>query len=313
MRCANCEAEIPDGEKFCPQCGVPIGIVERCPHCGAALLPGEQFCGECGREVRPAAPAPGAPPAKAKRPAWFWVAIVVGGLLVLGCSLVCALTVVPAMLATPTPSPTVTYTPTPTATPGPTPTPTPSLRTGMLLFEQDFTSPGEDWQVGVTGDVAYALDDGMYSIQVNKEHWMAWQGTNEEWGDFVVQFETALVEGDRLNSSGLFFRFQDKDNFYSLAINGNGSYAVGKERDGEWIDIVPWTASEALNLQGEVNLIRLVAYGNTFWLYINDQFTTEFTDTDLLSGDIAVHVTAYNSQPARATFDNIRIWNVELR
>ena len=28
MRCPNCEAQVPDGERFCPHCGVPIEGVE---------------------------------------------------------------------------------------------------------------------------------------------------------------------------------------------------------------------------------------------------------------------------------------------
>jgi predicted nucleic acid-binding Zn ribbon protein len=319
MRCANCDAGIPDGEQFCPQCGVPVGSVARCPHCSAALLPGERFCGECGREVSPIAPLSRHAALKRKRPAWFWVLIVLAGLVVLGCLVVCASVTIPAMLATPTPVPTSTHTPMPTATPtltptpGPTATPTPSLQTGMLLLEEDFSEPGEDWEVSDTGDVAYALDGAQYSIQVNKENWMAWESTGEEYGDFIVQFETTLVEGDKFNSSGVFFRYQDSDNFYSLDINGNAKYAVGKEVDGEWIQIVDWTSSAALRSEGEMNVIRLVAYGNTFRLTVNDQFAQEFTDTSFNSGEIALHVTAYDSQPVRATFDNLSIWDVALR
>ena len=51
MICPNCEAQVPDGERFCPHCGVPLGDVHKCPHCGAALLTGERFCGECGKPV----------------------------------------------------------------------------------------------------------------------------------------------------------------------------------------------------------------------------------------------------------------------
>ena len=39
----------------------------------------------------------------------------------------------------------------------------------------------------------------------------------------------------------------------------------------------------------------------------------EFTDTDFNSGDVAVKVTAYDTPPARAIFDNLRIWDAELR
>jgi class 3 adenylate cyclase/tetratricopeptide (TPR) repeat protein len=46
MRCTNCEAENPDGLKFCNQCGTPFAL--RCPRCGFANAAGAKFCGECG-------------------------------------------------------------------------------------------------------------------------------------------------------------------------------------------------------------------------------------------------------------------------
>jgi hypothetical protein len=327
MRCTNCESEIPEGEKFCPHCGVPVGVLVKCPHCDAALLPGERFCGECGRDVTTATAdaaedaaagtgetvGRGAPSAtaaaKAKRPTWFWIAIGAGALLIVACIAVCSLTALPSILATPTPTPS----PTPTSTPTPTPTPEPAVQAGMLLVKETFDQVPEGWDLGNVSDVEYALQDGQYSIKVVQEQWMAWQYLGEEWGDFVVEVETTLIEGEIYNSSGIFFRYQDRDNFYSLDINGNGKYTVGKEVEGEYSDIIDWTSSGALAPLGSPNVIRLVAYGNTFTLYINDQYVDTFTDTDFNSGDIAVKVTAYDTPPARATFDNLSVWDAELR
>jgi hypothetical protein len=245
--------------------------------------------------------------------------IVLAGVALLGCLVVCVFTVVPALLATPTPVPTPTHTPIPTATPtltptpGPTPTPTPSLQAGVLLFEEDFVSIPEDWDLGEVGDVVYAHENAKYVVEVNKEHWMAWQNVDDVLEDFVVEVETTLVEGDIFNSSGFFFRYQDKDNFYSLDLNGNGKYMIGKEVDGEWVDIIDWRVSAALRPYGEANVVRLVAYGDAFWVYVNGQFVDTFTDNSFGRGDIAIHVTAYDDPPARATFDNLRVWDVELR
>jgi class 3 adenylate cyclase len=56
MRCPRCDADIPDGTKFCIECGTPLK--PRCPQCGADTLPRAKFCGECGTPLsgQPAAP-----------------------------------------------------------------------------------------------------------------------------------------------------------------------------------------------------------------------------------------------------------------
>ena len=62
MRCPRCDADTPDGTKFCIECGA--SLTPRCPRCGAAILPRAKFCGECGipltaqSSVPPSAPPP---------------------------------------------------------------------------------------------------------------------------------------------------------------------------------------------------------------------------------------------------------------
>jgi class 3 adenylate cyclase/tetratricopeptide (TPR) repeat protein len=56
MRCPRCDADAPEGAKFCIECGAPLQL--RCPQCGADTLPRAKFCAECGTPL-------GGPPAAA--------------------------------------------------------------------------------------------------------------------------------------------------------------------------------------------------------------------------------------------------------
>jgi class 3 adenylate cyclase/tetratricopeptide (TPR) repeat protein len=56
MRCPRCDADTPDGMKFCIECGTSLAL--RCPRCGADVLPRAKFCGECGTPLTSQAPAP---------------------------------------------------------------------------------------------------------------------------------------------------------------------------------------------------------------------------------------------------------------
>jgi Double zinc ribbon len=56
MRCPRCDADTPDGTKFCIECGTSLAL--RCPRCGADVLPRAKFCGECGTPLTAQAPAP---------------------------------------------------------------------------------------------------------------------------------------------------------------------------------------------------------------------------------------------------------------
>jgi hypothetical protein len=61
MRCPHCEADTPNGGKFCIECGSPLKPC--CPQCGADTLPRANFCAECGTPLAGQTPAsPAAPP-----------------------------------------------------------------------------------------------------------------------------------------------------------------------------------------------------------------------------------------------------------
>jgi hypothetical protein len=225
--------------------------------------------------------------------------------------------VIPALRATPTPEPTAipapTKAPVATAVPTPVPTvsPTPGPETGALIYDEDFVTPGEEWQVNDAGDAVYAVEGEMYSVEVKKASWMAWNGTKGEYGDFVLEFDSTLVEGDKYNAIGALFRFVDKNNYYELDINGNQSYSIGMDIDDTWTQLVPWTQHDAILPLGQTNRVRLMAHGSTFSLYVNDELVGQFTDSTFSSGDVAVVVTAYDTPPALGTFDNIKVWQLQ--
>lgn len=49
MRCSNCGADNPTGNKFCSQCGRKLTLV--CPRCDTKCLPDDKYCGKCGFEL----------------------------------------------------------------------------------------------------------------------------------------------------------------------------------------------------------------------------------------------------------------------
>lgn len=49
MLCPNCNAQIPNGSKFCNHCGSKIN--DKCPNCGADIPQGSSFCSECGQKL----------------------------------------------------------------------------------------------------------------------------------------------------------------------------------------------------------------------------------------------------------------------
>lgn len=49
MKCSKCNNEILNGFKFCPICGTPVPPARKCSKCGATDIPQDsKFCPDCG-------------------------------------------------------------------------------------------------------------------------------------------------------------------------------------------------------------------------------------------------------------------------
>jgi membrane protease subunit (stomatin/prohibitin family) len=60
VRCPSCQASVPEGKRFCPDCGAAMGPAGgpppapiTCDKCGTVLTPGAQFCPNCGDPYNP--------------------------------------------------------------------------------------------------------------------------------------------------------------------------------------------------------------------------------------------------------------------
>ncbi len=53
VSCRNCGCEIPEGSKFCKECGFEVIAEENqfCSNCGYKMPKGAKFCKECGTPV----------------------------------------------------------------------------------------------------------------------------------------------------------------------------------------------------------------------------------------------------------------------
>ncbi|UCE80579.1 MAG: zinc ribbon domain-containing protein [Methanobacteriota archaeon] len=58
MKCPNCGAENPEGQKLCGDCGGSVNTppqprrgLSKCPNCGFDNPEGRRFCADCGNMI----------------------------------------------------------------------------------------------------------------------------------------------------------------------------------------------------------------------------------------------------------------------
>ncbi len=168
------------------------------------------------------------------------------------------------------------------------------------LFADSFVNDASGWnQQSSSGSYQVTVGNGTLTIQLNKNKllWEPLPGTIS-YSDFTLTVNAVLNKGDQNNGYGLYIRGvpgpqSDLDTYYRFELYGDGSYAIFKgilDQNGQSTatKVVNYTLSPAIQKQGKLNHIMLIANGTSLSFIVNGQLLKTFVDTSYASGSIAL-------------------------
>ncbi len=184
-----------------------------------------------------------------------------------------------------------------------------------VLFQDDFSDPSSGWEVGNYNQGSVGYRDGAYFVTSAGEKKRMWGVANRSFDNLIIEVEARQVSAPASNDNayGVSCRVQADDDAYNLVISGDGFYAIQKIEDGSFQMLVDWTRSDVINQGNATNHLRAVCDGSRLALYCNGQLLAETTDSTYASGDIALMVTTYESEPTEVLFDNLVVRTPESR
>ena len=122
-----------------------------------------------------------------------------------------------------------------------------------------------------------------------------WKDT---WTDYTAECQALMEQGP--DNMGILVRYQDSTTYYIFAImNGRQQAEIWSRVAGNYVD------EEDIPFPNEMNQwykIKVVAKGDSFEFYIDDELITEWSDNKLKNGKVGVRT--YSSV---SHFDNILI------
>ena len=273
-----------------------------CPRCRAILPPGEAACYSCGFKIahvqpngtiRPAQPrllpVTGKDQSRIHYHAtliYFFsvlLVIVLFAYLLLHSAGISLTTLLPRGAATPS---TVAY----------------QVPKGPALFSDNFLSDAYGWNLqGSPGNYAVTLGNGALTLEID-QHNLLWELLPGErvYSNFILTVNAVLSRGDQNDGYGVYIRgaanqASDLATYYRFELYGDGSYAIFKatlDTSGHSTStkIVDYTLSPAIQKQGKLNHIMIIAGGTTLSLIVNGQLLKAISDHSYASGSIALFV-----------------------
>jgi hypothetical protein len=296
-----------------------------CPRCKAILPPGEATCYSCGLQLvheqldstpRPAqlylSPSTEKNRSRIRNQTVFIYFISVFLVIVLFAFLLLRVTGISLS----------TFFPYLAASSSPVPYPVPK---GPQLFSDSFLSDAYGWNLqSLPGSYTVTLGHGALTLEV-EQHKLLWELLPGErsYSDFILTADAVLSQGDQYDGYGVYIRgtanqASDLATYYRFELYGDGSYAIFKgtlDLDGNSTStaIVNYTWNPAIQPQGKLNHLMIIARGASMSFIVNNQLLKTISDHSYASGSVALFVSNLpQAKPgAQVQFSRLAIYPVQ--
>lgn len=183
--------------------------------------------------------------------------------------------------------PEATSTPVEEATLTPSPEPTLAATSGLRVLLQDDFSSGSFWYVDENNEnFGFAYKDNGYAISINILNAWIWSRRGpDNLSDLRLEINAARKSGPTNGYYGVFCRFVDEGNYYTLAISEDGDYGIAKRKDKEFSFLAQGVDNNGLiKKNGEANSITGDCLGSQLTLSVNGVQLLQVEDSDFVSG-----------------------------
>jgi hypothetical protein len=180
-----------------------------------------------------------------------------------------------------------------------------------LLFQDDFSTV-EDWYVTTNSNCEYSYDFPEYVIITQAENYLCWANVpgGDSYTDFTVEVDCRVTTTEPDDGCGLLLRYTETssaDIYYYFEILNRGDFRLSLH-DPDWTTLSGFTHSDEILGAGDTNRIKITALGPDMSFCVNGRTVLTWSDDTLTSGNVSLVSVNYGGDPARAYFDNFRLF-----
>jgi hypothetical protein len=182
---------------------------------------------------------------------------------------------------------------------------------GSVLYQDVFSDPQSGWSSAppeAPGTADYL--NNAYHIVVSQPQTNLWTHPGLDLSSVHVEVSTMSASGSQPNRMGLICRLVDDRNFYFFVISADGTYGIGKMKDGQ-VSLLSGAQMQphpSILTGSQVNRIRADCAGTNLALFVNENPITSVTDSDFSTGDVGILAGTADQPGADIYFDNFVVY-----
>ena len=179
-----------------------------------------------------------------------------------------------------------------------------------VIFADDFSDVCSGWSYFSDSQQAIGYANDAYFLEAKEPQSGVMVQLGQDFSDVVIDVDTKQEAALKDNSWGVLCHYQDENNYYSFNISSNGLYSIDAIANGNYIPLVEWSESSAINLgDGVNNHLSVTCGGGLLSFTVNGQRLAEVNNDTFNHGDIGFMANTYSQGGAMIFFDNLLIRN----
>ena len=184
------------------------------------------------------------------------------------------------------------------------PQPTAST-SGVILFEDDFSSASTGWDRLQTAEGVMDYDAGGYRMLVNALETNFWSTPHKSFNDVRLEVDAGKLGGPEENRAGLICRYTGSD-YYFFMITHDGFYGIGIFTGGQVVLLgqSEMQSSPAIHTGVNINHLRADCVGPALSFYVNGQQVASAQDGSLTTGEVGLLAGTFGQPGVDMIFDN---------
>jgi len=143
-----------------------------------------------------------------------------------------------------------------------------------IIFQDNFVDNTNNWKLYNTSAARATIGMSIFTLE-HKRRNGAWANTVEvnldQNSDFIIDSKVTKIYGVNNYGYGITWGGKDSKNNYIFLVSGNGFFQIGKSENGQFKNIVDWTASPAISKNNGQNALKIEKSANKLFFYINER------------------------------------------
>jgi S1-C subfamily serine protease len=179
---------------------------------------------------------------------------------------------------------------------------------GNVVLIDEFSDNRNSWALGDFESGWIDILEDQLIITINTDSFVQWTSLPGEYNELIMVADGQILSSVGDGEAGFVCGYEDTENFTILEVSEDGYYTIWKYQDDEYISLLDWEYSDAIDLSQPFTLAAYCG-PDSLRLAINDVLLAQVVDSTYSAGSVGLMAGTWDNPGVSVSFDTFIILN----